>query len=94
MKLQVCGARIQSGNGKESGKPYEMSRLFTLSPIKPGKVGSMNIEGSGYEVAELEATADVVRALVSVKYPVMVEVEMTPRTMGGKTSFTVTGIKL
>lgn len=94
MKLQVCGARIQSGKAKESGKPYEMSRLFTLTPIKPGTMGAMTVEGAGFEVAEVEATAEVVRALASVKYPVLVEVEMTPRTMGGKTSFCVTGVKL
>jgi hypothetical protein len=91
--MTISGVRVQSGNGKESGKPYSMVRALVLNPLQEGQFGGMSVVGGGFEQSELETTAEIVDKLRAQKFPVVCEVELTPRNFAGKTAFVLTAVK-
>lgn len=93
MKIFCAGVKRGYGIGKESKNPYDMINMLTLSPIKPGKMGGMTVEGVGFEVIEMPiASASVVAACAGMKFPCVLNVEVELNPYQGEYKTTIVSI--
>lgn len=93
MKLFCSGTKRQHGVGKESGNPYDMYNMLTLVPVETTKMGSMSVEGSGFQILDLRIENETVfRQFSAIKFPCVLEVDVEPRPFMGKYVTTIVGL--
>lgn len=91
MNVTIIGVMQMAGIGKESKRPYDMARLYVLSPLENVKTDSMVRNAAGFEAMEIDLAKESVSLFLAQTYPIKAElkVDMLPR--GGKLSPVVTG---
>lgn len=92
MNVTVIGCMHMAGIGKESKRPYDMARLYILSPLENVKNETVTRNAAGFEAMEIDVAKEACGLFLSQTYPLKAElkVEMLPRA--GKLSPIVTGI--
>jgi len=92
MNVTIIGFMNMSGIGKESKRPYDMSRVYVLSPLENVKNENMTRRAAGFEAMEIDVAKEAENLFLSQTYPVKAElkIEMLPRA--GKLSPICTGI--
>ena len=58
-----------SGVGKDSGKPFDFSRLTILRQIEVAATEKFQLQGYGYEVSDLDLLNDAVPQFAQIKFP-------------------------
>jgi len=91
MQVQVIGCMHMQGIGKDSGKPYNMARLYVLSPMTGHVTDSMKRVTSGFEAMEIDVLPEAVPEFLLKQYPCKLDLvtDMVPR--GGKFQTVITG---
>lgn len=90
MKLNVIGVKRIQGKSSKTGNDFDMCRIFALVPISPLS-GKTNIQGFGYELAEMELEPSALAMFSRVTFPAMLELETDTRPFMGKLESVVTG---
>lgn len=93
MQVTIIGVSRMRGVGKQSKQPYDMARLFVMSPIRGFSKEGLDISGFGYEVAELPLAANVLGDFANLKYPATVDLLTDMELRGGKLVSVCTGLK-
>lgn len=91
MKLTVLGVKNISGNAKETGNPFTISRLIAITPIEMVNQKNVQISGHGFEVAELELDPDSLNKFAGLKFPISLDLETDSKAIRGKFETVVTG---
>lgn len=93
MRVQAIGVKRMSGIGKESGKPFDFSRLTILRPIEVAATEKFQLTGYGYEVSDLDLANDALPQFAQVKFPV--NLDLVVDTVPGRSGLrsVVVGIK-
>ena len=91
MNVTIIGLMHMAGIGKESKRPYDMARLYVLSPLENVQNDSMTRKAAGFEAMEIDLAKEAVPLFLNQSYPLKAElkVDMLPRA--GKLSPVVTG---
>lgn len=91
MNVTIIGIMHMAGIGKESKRPYDMARLYVLSPLENVQNDSMTRKAAGFEATEIDLAKDSVPLFLNQSYPLKADlkVDMLPRA--GKLSPVVTG---
>lgn len=91
MNVTIIGCMHMAGIGKESKRPYDMARLYVLSPLENVKNETMTRNAAGFEAMEIDVAKDAIGIFLAQTYPIKAElkVDMLPRA--GKLSPVVTG---
>lgn len=92
MQATVIGVKRIHGIGKESKKPYDMSRFIILNQIAESKNDNFNLHGFGYEAIEAEATTEAVQGMRGIKFPAQVLLATEQRVVSGKLATVITGV--
>lgn len=71
----IAGASRRTGVGKQSGQPYDMCMLQSLSPMKSVDKPGNRYVACGYEVKELEASPEAIDQCMKLadRFPCRVE---------------------
>lgn len=93
MQATVIGVKRIHGIGKESKKPYDMSRFIILNPINESKNDNFNLHGFGYEAIEAEATSEAIAAMQGIKFPAQIVLATEQRVVSGKLATVITGLQ-
>lgn len=90
MKLNVIGVKRIQGKSSKTGNDFDMCRIFALVPISPLS-GKTNIQGFGFELAEMELDPEALLSFSRVSFPAMLELQTDTRPFMGKLESVVTG---
>lgn len=69
MRVQAIGVKRMSGVGKESGKPFDFSRLTILRPLEPAATEKFQMSGYGFETSDLDLANEALPHFAQVKFP-------------------------
>lgn len=69
MRVQAIGVKRMSGIGKESGKPFDFSRLTILRPMETAATEKFQMSGYGFETSDLDLANDAMPQFAQVKFP-------------------------
>lgn len=84
MKRLVLGVSNRNGVSKKTGNRYDMSRLAVAEPIVPASKEGMAFTGAGYQGSELEIRKDCIPQFMSIKYPVVLDLQFDFESHGGR----------
>lgn len=93
MRVQAIGVKRMSGIGKESGKPFDFSRLTILRQIEVAATDKFQLTGYGYETSDLDLANDAMPQFAQVKFPA--NLDLVVDTVPGRSGLrsVVVGIK-
>lgn len=90
MKLNVIGVKRIQGKSSKTGNDFDMCRIFALVPVT-ALSGKTNIQGFGFELAEMELDPAALSSFSRISFPAMLELETDTRPYMGKLESVVTG---
>jgi len=93
MKALVINAKKTHGKKKSDGTPYEMYVVTIGLPFRNVSMGNYNIEGYGYDVAELPLDPNILSKFQSLKEPGFLELVTDSVIMFGEIRETVVDVK-
>jgi hypothetical protein len=70
MKMHIVGYEVICGDSKKTGKPYDMSRIYTLIPL------SQSERSAGMVSSAYDAPAHVLDKLKGCQFPLLCDVQM------------------
>jgi hypothetical protein len=87
MEVLCIGVVRMNGIGKESGNPFDFGTLRYLLPVEPVSKEKFQLQGFGYEVAELELATQALPKFAQVRFPcrLNLETDLVPQRRGIKT---------
>jgi len=93
MRVQAIGVKRMSGIGKESGKPFDFSRLTILRPLEAAATEKFQLAGYGFETSDLDLANDAMPQFAQVKFPA--NLDLVVDTVPGRSGLrsVVVGIK-
>lgn len=93
MRVQAIGVKRMSGIGKESGKPFDFSKLTILRPLEAASTEKFQLAGYGFETSDLDLANDAMPQFAQVKFPANLDlvVDTVPARSGLRSL--VVGIK-
>lgn len=94
MKMPVIGVKKVTGNAKESGAPFTITRLLVLVPVEPVTSKNFQVAGYGSEVAELELAPEALAEFGHLKHGSVAVLELVTETrhIRGKFETVVVGL--
>src|SRR5574338_169276 len=92
MKVLVFGVVEMVGTSKKTGAAYQMRKLLIGSPVGNAPKDSYTRRAAGSECSELECEEQVVDALLSMRFPVVLNVETDMRPIGGRLAPIAVGV--
>ena len=69
MRVQAIGVKRMSGVGRESGKPFDFSRLTILRPLEASATEKFQLSGYGFETSDLDLSNEAIPQFAQVKFP-------------------------
>ena len=93
MQANVIGTKRIHGIGRESKKAYDMTRVIILNPLVEMHSDGFNLEGSGFEAVEVEATPAALEAMRGIKFPAQLLLHTEQRVVSGKLSTIISGVQ-
>lgn len=93
MKATIVGITRMAGIGKESKAAYDMVRVLMLNAIKPFAKEGFSRSGAGYEVLEVDCTAEAFPAISKLVFPWTGFIELVQEVRGGKLVSVVSGCR-
>lgn len=93
MQATVVGVKRVKGIAKNSGNPFDMSRLLLLSPIESVAQEKFQVAGAGFEVSEVPLDVSALPLFMGVAYPAKLDLIVEPRPFRGGFETVVTGIQ-
>lgn len=84
MQVFVIGVEYSRGTAKETGKPYEISKIYYGAPLQnPVNTPARVSFGHGLRPAELTLSTDALAQFERVKLPALLDIviEPDPRNM-------------
>lgn len=80
MKVLVLGVSRMSGTSTKSGspKPYDMTRITYGVPLQPVSTENRTLQGSGYEVQDLDLDPACLPQFSDLKYPGVYDLDVQP----------------
>lgn len=91
MNVTIIGLMHMAGIGKESKRPYDMARLYVLSPLENVQNETMTRKAAGFEAMEIDLAKDSVPLFLNQSYPLKAELKIDMLPRAGKLSPVVTG---
>ncbi len=93
MRVTAIGVKRMSGVGKESGRPFDFSRMTILRQMEPVAGEKFQLSGYGYETADLDVENDALPQFAQIKFPA--QLDLVVDTVPGRNGLrsVVTGIK-
>jgi hypothetical protein len=92
MQATMIGVTRMSGIGKESKAKYDMTRALILNPIAPFEKENFKREGFGFEVIEVEMSADCLPFFAVQKFPLAGNFDVVNEVRGGKLAPVIVGM--
>lgn len=93
MRVTAIGVKRISGIGKDSGRPFDFSRMTILRQMEVVAGEKFQVSGYGYEISDLDVENDALPQFAQIKFPAQLDlvVETVPGRNGLRS--VVTGIK-
>lgn len=93
MRVTAIGVKRMSGIGKDSGKPFDFSRMTILRPVEMVTGDKFQMHGYGYETSDLDVENEALPQFAQVKFPAQLDlqVDTVPGRMGLRS--VVVGVK-
>lgn len=93
MRVTAIGVKRMSGIGKETGRPFDFSRMTILRPMEVVAGEKFQLSGYGYETADLDVENDALPQFAQIKFPA--QLDLVVDTVPGRNGLrsVVTGVK-
>lgn len=84
MRVQAIGVKRMSGVGKDSGKPFDFSRLTILRQIEVAATQNFQLQGYGFETSDLDLANEALPQFAQLKFPCAIDliVDTVPGRQG------------
>ena len=93
MRVTAIGVKRISGFVKDSGRPFDFSRMTILRQMEVVAGEKFQLSGYGYETADLDVENDALPQFAQIKFPA--QLDLVVDTVPGRNGLraVVTGIK-
>lgn len=93
MRVTAIGVKRMSGVGKDSGRPFDFSRMTILRQMEVVAGEKFQLSGYGYETADLDVENEALPQFAQIKFPA--QLDLVVDTVPGRNGLrsVVTGIK-
>lgn len=93
MRVTAIGVKRMSGIGKETGRPFDFSRLTILRAVEVVAGDKFQLNGYGFETSDLDVENDALPQFAQISFPA--QLDLVVDTVPGRNGLrsVVTGVK-
>lgn len=93
MRVTAIGVKRMSGTGKESGRPFDFSRMTILRQMELVANEKFQLSGFGFETSDLDVDNEALPQFAQIKFPA--QLDLVVDTVPGRNGLrsVVVGVK-